>query len=146
MTDSRRKFLKAGVIAALFTAVPLKGALGHSRIALNDSGDEPEAPTDSLANFTKATFKYYLNSVFTLHATAGVVSVTLLRVDDLPAPKDGECFSLLFRGGSRPERQDTYTLDHPSLGTFQLLLVPIDTDEYGTQGYLATINRLSYSD
>src|SRR5216683_166550 len=27
---------------------------------------------------------------------------------------------------------------------FQLLLVPVGTDEYGAQGYLATINRLSY--
>ncbi len=64
----------------------------------------------------------------------------------MPAPKGGECFSLLFRGGSRELRQDSYTLAHPSLGTFQLLLVPVGTDEYGAQGYLATINRLSYRD
>ena len=147
MSDSRRKFLKVGVLTALFAAVPLKSALGQSKKTPNgNAGKKPEAQSDPLANYTKATFTYYLNSVFALHTTAGVIAVTLLRVDDLPAPTGGECFSLLFRGGSHAEGQDTYTLDHPSLGTFQMLLVPIGTDEYGAQGYLATINRLSYRD
>jgi len=30
MSDSRRKFLKAGLLAALFAAVPLKNVLGQS--------------------------------------------------------------------------------------------------------------------
>jgi len=147
MSDSRRKFLKTGVLAALFAAVPLKNALGQSwkdrdgNPAYND-----DAQNNQLANYTKATFISYLNSVFELHTTAGVVAITLLQVGDLPAPKGGECFSLLFRGGSRELRQDSYTLVHPSLGTFQLLLVPVGADEYGAQGYLATINRLSYRD
>ena len=62
------------------------------------------------------------------------------------APKGGECFSLLFRGGSRAFRQDTYTITHPSLGTFALLLVPSGSDQNGAQGYLATLNRLSPAD
>jgi hypothetical protein len=32
------------------------------------------------------------------------------------------------------------------LGTFQLFLVPAGSDDNGAQGYLATINRLSYAD
>ena len=147
MPNSRRKFLKAGVLAALFAAVPLKNVLGQSwKDRDGNPGNSPETQNDPLANYTKATFLSYLNSVFELHTTKGIVGVTLLRVDDLPAPKGGECFSLLFRGGSRAERQDSHTLVHPSLGTFQLLLVPVGTDEYGAQGYLATINRLSYKD
>jgi len=147
MPNSRRKFLKAGVLAALFAAVPLKNVLGQSwKDRDGNPGNSPETQNDPLANYTKATFLSYLNSVFELHTTKGIVGVTLLRVDDLPAPKGGECFSLLFRGGSRAERQDSYTLVHPSLGTFQLLLVPVGADEYGAQGYLATINRLSYKD
>ena len=145
MHNSRRKFLKAGVLAALFAAVPLKGALGQSwKDRDGNPGNGPEAHNDPLANYTKATFISYLNSVFTLHTTAGIVGVTLLRVDDMPAPPGGECFTLLFRGGSRELRQDSYTLVHPALGTFQLLLVPVGTDDNGAQGYLATINRLSY--
>jgi len=147
MPNSRRKFLKAGVLAALFAAAPLKNALGQSwKDRDGNPGNNPETQNDPLANYTKATFLSYLNSVFELHTTTGVVEVTLLRVDDMAAPKGGECFTLLFRGGSREQRQDSYTLVHPSLGTFQLLLVPVGTDEYGAQGYLATINRLSYRD
>ncbi|MDX6496829.1 MAG: hypothetical protein QOG23_89 [Blastocatellia bacterium] len=147
MSDSRRKFLKAGVLAALFAAVPLKDALGQSwKDRDGNPGNNPEPQNNQLANYTKATFISYLNSVFELHTTTGVVAITLLQVGDMPAPKGGECFSLLFRGGSRELQQDSYTLVHPSLGTFQLLLVPTGTDEYGAQGYLATINRLSYRD
>ncbi|HXM47815.1 MAG TPA: hypothetical protein VN956_08090 [Pyrinomonadaceae bacterium] len=147
MSNSRRKFLKAGVLAALFAAVPLKDVLGQSwKDRDGNPGNNPETQNDPLANYTKATFLSYLNSVFELHTTTGVVEVTLLQVDDMAAPKGGECFTLLFRGGSRAQRQDSYTLVHPSLGTFQLLLVPAGTDEYGAQGYLATINRLSYRD
>jgi hypothetical protein len=147
MSDSRRKFLKAGVLAALFAAVPLKEALAQSwKDRDGNPTNNPETQNNQLANYTKATFISYLNSVFELHTTTGVVAITLLQVGDMPAPKDGECFSLLFRGGSRELRQDSYTLVHPSLGAFQLFLVPVGADEYGAQGYLATINRLSYSD
>jgi hypothetical protein len=145
MHNSRRKFLKTGVLAALFAAVPLKDALGQSwKDRDRNPGNNPEAQNDPLANYTKATFISYLNSVFELHTANGIIGVTLLKVDDMEAPKGGECFALLFRGGSRELRQDSYTLVHPALGTFQLLLVPVGTDDNGAQGYLATINRLSY--
>jgi hypothetical protein len=148
MSSSRRKFLKAGMLAALFAAVPLKNVLSQSSIDKdgNPSDQSPAVPYDPLANYTKATFISYLNSVFQLRTVKGVVAVTLLKVDDLPAAKGGECFSLLFRGGSSALRQNTYTVDHASLGTFQLFLVPVGTDNNGAQGYLATINRLSYND
>jgi hypothetical protein len=148
MSDSRRKFLKLGILAALFAAAPVKNALGQSwkdRDANPGTGPSTDLQ-DPLANYTKATFKSYLHSIFQLHAVGGIVEVTLLQVDDLPAAKGGECFSLLFRGGSRALRQDNYPLYHPSLGTFRLFLVPVGTDRNGAQGYLATINRLSYVD
>jgi len=142
MSDSRRKFLKAGMLAALFAAVPLKNVLGQSWKDRSDSQNQ----NDPLANYTKATFISYLNSVFQLHTVSGIVAVTLLKVDDMTPPKGGECFSLLFRGGSRGFGQDTYTIDHAALGRFQLFLVPVGTDQNGAQGYLATINRLTYVD
>jgi hypothetical protein len=145
MSDSRRKFLKAGMLAALFAAVPLKNVRGQS---WTDRSDNPAAGSpdqnDPLANYTKATFISYLNSVFQLHTVSGIVAVTLTQVDDLTAAKGGECFSLLFRGGSRGLGQNTYTMDHAALGTFRLLLVPVGADDNGAQGYLATINRLTY--
>jgi len=147
VSSSRRKFLRNGLLAALFATVPVKHVLGQSwKDRDGNPNNNPPVQSDPLALYSKATFKTYLNSIFQLHTFAGILPVTLTEISDLPAPKNGECFSLLFRGGSQPLRQETYTLVHPSLGTFQLLLVPAGTDENGAQGYLATINRLSYTD
>jgi hypothetical protein len=129
----------------MFAAVPLKNVPGYSwkdRLSANPFANQD----DPLANYTKATFVYYLNSVFQLHTVYGVVAATLTKVDDLAEARGGECFSLLFRGGSRALPQGTYTVEHPSLGKFPLFLVPAGTDSNGAQGYLATINRLSYND
>lgn len=147
MTDSRRKFLKLGALATLFAAVPFKTLLAQGwKDRDGNPANTPTTQADNLANYTEATFRSYLNSVFQLHTIQGIVAVTLLQVDDMTASKGGECFTLLFRGGARAQRQDTYTLVHPALGTFQLLLVPTGTDQNGAQGYVATINRLSLAD
>src|SRR5713226_6985949 len=61
-------------------------------------------------------------------------------------PQTGrECFSLLFRGGSVALPQHSYKIEHPSLGTFQLFLVPGGPDDNGAQSFVAIINRLPYS-
>ena len=147
MTDSRRKFLKLGALATLFAAVPFKTLLAQGwKDRDGNPANNPTAQSDPLANYTEATFRTYLNSVFQLHTTQGIVAVTLLQVEDMTASKGGECFTLLFRGGARAQRQDTYTVVHPALGTFALLLVPTGTDQNGAQGYVATINRLSLAD
>jgi hypothetical protein len=151
MPNSRRKFLKAGVLAALFAAVPLETVLGQDWKERDGNPGDGSSPAlqnnDPLATYTKAAFLSYLNSVFQLNTGFNVIAVTLLKVDDMPSAKGGECFSLLFRGGSgRALRQNTYNVDHPSLGRFALFLVPVGTDEHGAQGYLATVNRLSYKD
>jgi len=147
VSNSRRKFLRTGLLAALFAAVPLKNALSQSW-KQNDGnpGETPVTQSDPLGNYSKASFKSYLNSIFQLQTSGGVVQVALTQIDDMPAPKGGECFTLLFRGESRLLPQDTYMITHPALGTFALLLVPAGTDANGAQGYLATINRLSLAD
>src|ERR1043166_2160945 len=138
---TRRTFLKAGTASALVALIP-KWALGLS----GKFRDANSADAGTLANYSKATFESYLNSIFQLQTVNGTVAVTLVNVADMPAPKGGECFTLLFRGGKRSNPQDTYTLVHPSLGTFQLLLVPAGCDQKGARGYLATVNRLSLVD
>jgi len=147
VSSSRRKFLRTGLLAALFAAVPFKQTFGQSwKDRDGNPGETPPAQSDPLGNYSKATFTSYLNSIFQLQTVAGIVAVTLTQVDDMPAPKGGECFALLFRGGSRALPQNTYTITHPSLGTFALLLVPSGSNQNGAQGYLATINRLSAAD
>jgi hypothetical protein len=138
MTKSRRNFLKVGLLATAFAALPVKKAFMQS-----NGGDGPPALDDPLAAYSKSAFASYLNSVFQIHTADGTVDVNLVRIDDLPSRPNGECFSLIFRGGSEALKQDTYELDHAALGTFQLLLVPAGTSENGAQQYAATINRLS---
>jgi Domain of unknown function (DUF6916) len=146
MTKSRRKFLQAGLMAAVFAATPVKNAFTQSSHLRDGSGEAPPLLTDPLANYSKSAFAAYLNSVFQIESTAGVVDVNLIRIDDLPAPARGECFSLLFRGGSRALKQDTYEINHPALGSFELFLVPAAVTNNGACEYVATINRLSSAD
>jgi hypothetical protein len=151
MLISRRTFIRAGTLAALFAGVPLAtiSVLGQRiRKSPDDNAVDQAAQThDPLLNYTKATFASYLNSVFVFHGPGvrGDIEVTLMQVSDMTAARGGECFSLLFRGGGGPAlRQDTYIVEHAALGIFKLFLVPVGTDDNGAQGYLATINRLSY--
>ena len=145
MSTSRRKFLRAGLLATLCATLPAKTIFSQKGKDVAP-GAQPPRLADPLANYTKASFESYLNSIFQLQTVYGTIEVTLVRIDDMPAPNGGECFSLLFRGGSRELPQDTYTLDHPALGSFQLLIVPSGADANGAQSYVATINRLSYAD
>lgn len=128
-------------MAALFAAVPLRSAVGKG--FKNLAGVIPLFDEDDpLANYTKSSFVSYLNSVFQIQTASGNVAVTLTSVDDMPAPQGGECFSLLFVGGSEALSQNTYVVTHPSLGTFQLFLVPAGADQNGAQKCVATINRI----
>jgi hypothetical protein len=150
MSISRRKFLRAGTLVALSAALPIS-VFGQSRKE-NDGNptDQQPIPYDPLAQYNRSAFASYLNSIFQLYAGYSVVAVTLVEVKDLqPAATaaDGrECFSLLFRGGSAALTQNTYRIDHPSLGSFNLFLVPGGPDSVGAQSYVAIINRISYSD
>jgi len=154
MSINRRRFLRAGSLVALSAAIPLKSVLGQGfRKGLDgNTGDglPQKVGVDQLANYHKAAFDSYLNSIFRLYAGSSVVEVALVEVKDLmPAnakPQQGaECFSLLFRGGTREIDQGTYQMDHPALGSFQLFLTPGKTDDNGAASYVAIINRIGYS-
>ena len=149
MLISRRTFMRAGTLAALFAGVPLAtvNVLGQRIHPSPDESPVDQAQAnDPLSNYTKATFVSYINSVFVFrpHGLRKDIEVTLMQVRDMTAAPGGECFSLLFRGGGQALEQNTYTVEHPALGTFKLFLVPVGTDDNGAEGCLATINRLSY--
>jgi hypothetical protein len=144
MTTSRRIFVRTGLLATLFAAVPYKTVLAQSwKQRDGNPGNIPPLQTDPLSNYSEAAFESYLNSVFQLHTTSGIVAVTLQEVSSMPAVKNGECFSLVFRGGVTSQNQATYTLVHDALGAMQLFLVPAGLEKNGTPGYVATVNRLS---
>lgn len=137
MSISRRIFLKVGATAAVAAGIKLR----PDRVVFGQD-------TDPLSNYTMGTFTQYLDSIFTIRGST-TVEVTLTKVKDtLPenASRAGgrESFVLVFRGGSQQLKQNTYTVEHPALGTFKLFLVPGDRDENGVQGYVASINRLAH--
>ncbi len=135
------------MLAATFAAAPLNAVLGQSWKERDGNPTEtPPTQSDPLANYSKASFVSYLNSIFQIQTVFGIVDVTLAKVDDMTAPKGGECFSLLFRGGAKALKQDTYMVVHPSLGTFQLFVVPAGSDKNGAHEYLSVINRISLVD
>jgi uncharacterized protein DUF6916 len=152
MSITRRKFLKAGTLVALSAAIPLKVA-GQQPRKVNDGNpidQSKDVAADPLSGYNRAAFSSYLNSIFRLYTGYSTVDVALVEVMDLipgtSNPQTGrECFSLLFRGGSVALPQHTYKLEHPSLGTFQLFLVPGGPDDNGAQSFVAIINRLPYS-
>ncbi len=153
MSITRRRFLKAGTLVALSAAIPFKAA-GQQIRKGNDGNpidrNPPELAQDALANYNKAAFTSYLNSIFRLYTGYSTVDVALVEVKDLTpgaatAQTGAECFSLLFRGGNTALKQNTYRIEHPSLGTFQLFLVPGSPDDNGAQSFVAIINRLPYS-
>ena len=153
MSITRRKFLKAGTLVALSAAIPLK-VVGQQPHKVNDGNpidQSKDATADPLSSYNRAAFESYLNSIFRLYTGYSTIDVALVEVKDLApgtntAQTGAECFSLLFRGGSVALPQNTYKIEHPSLGTFPLFLVPGKPDDNGAQSFVAIINRLPYSE
>jgi hypothetical protein len=149
MSISRRKFLKVGTLVALSAAIPVNVFAQNRKDGDGNPVDQQPIQLDPLAHYTRSAFSSYVNSIFQIYTGYSVVEVALAEVNDLmPAgstPANGrECFSLLFRGGSVALPQNTYRIDHPSLGSFKLFLVPGSPDDVGAQSYVAIINRLAY--
>jgi hypothetical protein len=153
MSITRRKFLKAGTLVALSAAIPLKVA-GQQPRKVNDGNpidQSRDVAADPLSTYTRSTFSSYLNSIFRLYTGYSTVDLALVEVKDLApgantARTGAECFSLLFRGGSVALKQNTYKIEHPSLGTFPLFLTPGTADDNGAQSFVAIINRIPYSE
>jgi hypothetical protein len=136
MATSRRDFLKKGTLVALAAGVP-------ASLAEKVAGKASLTPAGF--GLTKAAFEAQLNTEFLIGASR--VSVKLVDVTDLDARKKHapgkEGFSLLFRGDpSTPLRQDTYLIEHKSLGLFSFLIVPVMRKKKAAQYYEAVINRL----
>lgn len=76
--------------------------------------------------------------------------LVLIEVNDLNPPNlrevsnGRECFSLVFQGPrSLPLRQETYTIEHGTMGKFELLVVPGSQNDPAGRHYEAVINRLN---
>ena len=139
MSSSRREFLKRGTWMALAAGVPLGLTETASAMGLTSS-----SPGSGLS---LAAFKSQIDTTFLINHEGSKVKVKLIDVTNLATRKQSEKgkegFSLLFHG---PEdtilKQNTYLIEHETLGMFSFLIVPINRKNKPAPHYEAVINRL----
>jgi hypothetical protein len=150
MSYSRRKFIKAGILAAACAGLPLKSVLGRSgtgkfKAALSSTptfnpaslSDTSTASIDQLGYYSKAAFTPYVNTRFRIYLGASntrslqLIDVgdylnALIQADASASAPGNECFSLLFQVPfGKPFNQDTYMIEHDALGTFYMFVAPV---------------------
>jgi hypothetical protein len=156
MNVTRRKFLRAGSVCALFAGLglsPSELVLGQSK-RKNPRFEVPyESKTNPVFYFNRETFAPHVGTDFRFYqkgARKGY-GLRLEEVFDRQAQlkarrlraHDGECFSLYFRGpASKDLPQGSYRMQHGALGVFTLFLVPGRPDSEGVV-YEAVINHLA---
>jgi|SRR5688572_19117028 len=153
MDNSRRSFL--GVLTtSVATALSFRGfGTAQKRSSgLLDSATSVSAAGDSLAQLGWNSFYGQLNTDFEfsprgvgrvrrapkLRLTA--IKNTDLRREEIQAG-DPQCFVLTFTSRSTQLSQDTYSVNHPVLGRFELFISEA-SDIDGDYSYTAVINRL----
>ena len=151
MTVSRRQFLRAGSLCAVFAGLSLSP---YSKVFGQEAGRDAgyfEVPhgasTDPVFYYTRETFTHYVGGVFTIHSDTGKhIQATLVEVSDCRTAAQktsggmGECFALHFEHRSREAMpQGTRVIEHGALGKFRLFIVPGPTGA----SYVAVINHIS---
>ncbi len=87
-----------------------------------------------LATVSRETFDPHLGPGYTLHAPDRVIALELLKVTSLPTRPGAArtSFSLVLRAAERSHvPQAIYPIDHPTLGRFDVFIVPIGPDAVG---------------
>jgi len=161
MNISRRSFLRvassigvsAAVIPGSFATIALgqKGQDDKFELGTGIGFPIPKAAlSDPLATITRAMWQQNMGSKFSFSQRGvKVADMTLWAINNLNPPfvpdkptSTRECFSLVFSGPPRPNLgQNTFAVDHPKLGKFNLFIVPgISSGFY--RHYEATINRV----
>ncbi len=149
MSISRRHFLRTGAIVFAASAPISLRALTTEGHALGKGAAQQSGTTSAL--MSKAAFTPHLNTVFYIRLRDGQeIPVKLVELRDSgPARKRKsnaraaacECFTLDFRAPEHPPlEQNTYRIEHRSLGQFDLFIGPMQSKKHG-QVYEAIINH-----
>lgn len=165
MPVSRRKFLQHGALAAAALAGAPLPAWSSEHQPPADPGSQHSTTSRShisgtVSLFDRQAFEQAVGSAFQVStgANSQPVWLTLLSVNDLPAlapvnvgamavppPSSSVAvattgFMLMFQSSAQPLKQGNYAFEHPTLGKFQLFIVP---GAPGTQSYTAVFNLLT---
>ncbi|MEJ0075789.1 MAG: hypothetical protein WDO17_10130 [Alphaproteobacteria bacterium] len=87
----------------------------------------------SLASLKPADFEPHIGHMFAIEANGQQVDLKLAAVERVGAAvREGGAFSLLFLSAPGPfVPQGVYPLQHPTLGTFELFMVPLGPKDGG---------------
>jgi hypothetical protein len=100
-----------------------------------------KSQNDVLDDQTADTFRQLIGSEFYIYNDNISTNVTLIEVKDFPSvTKKGECFLLVFKTPLEETEQATYTLFHPTLGNFELMMTKGKIKKNSV--LVATINRI----
>ena len=145
MEFSRRHFIKLGASAAGVAGFG-SFAFGQEKSFLNDDL-RSALLADPLFGYTAKDFRKHLGTKFTIMTESAAQTAVLVDVKSSEASKDesasnkkAECFTLSFQTPSK-ESQATYTIFHPRLGTFNLFLVPGQSNKAESLLH-AVVNRI----
>ena len=150
MKLSRRKFVKAGIIAAACAPLlPVRRALAQAGTV--DAQLQSSSIVEQLGYYNESTFGPYLNSRFRVYLSPSntraleLINVSnyptsLSQLSAMPSLSGDECFSLLFQIPSgKPFTQDTYLIKHDALGTFYMFVVPVGAHNKKSPDYYEAV-------
>ncbi|HYG79463.1 MAG TPA: hypothetical protein VD861_03705 [Pyrinomonadaceae bacterium] len=157
MNIPRRKFIKAGIVAAACAGVPLtigpataQKQQGTGRRQEGYFAIPAEVQNDPTSYYNMATFAPYVKTGFLILIGRTWRHMKLIEVKNLrpaagsaPADNLDECFSLTFMAGRGQKiEQKVYSIRHAALGKFSLFLVPVGRrTRTSPEYYEAVINR-----
>lgn len=131
----------SAAVAGIFSVGSQQQAMADKTIS---NADRIRQMFDKLS---KDSFSVHVDSVFKIcdQQSPTFIEATLVEVTDGVSSSEVEQFSILFHGPAEPMLpQQTYTIEHPQMGNFDLFLVPIGADQEKVQ-YEAVFNRLRKS-
>ena len=140
MAMRRRAILEGGVLVGVASLIP-QALLAQSTVASDPTEVAQAAP--ALWWMDRASLTAQVRSRFRVQAGSTVANIKLLEVADLPGHAGSpDAFAARFTGGLNL-RQDVYTFNHPTLGQFEALMVPVERPVRLTQKYEVVVNRVS---
>jgi hypothetical protein len=135
-TMTRAELVQAGAAAAAVVAIP---TVGRSLVPGLHAALAPARPATA-PPLRHATYLPLVGQAFEVtHIDGSRVRLQLLEVR--AHDQSGESFSLFFQGGTRTELQSAvHTIEHPGLGSVDLLLGPVGRP-VGKRQFEAVVNR-----
>jgi len=112
------------------------------RATVSEGSQLSENGLTTVGRLTNKSFAPHLNQTFQVHVSAmELQELKLIRVSRPTKQRHCESFDVLFAGSDKPFGEGTYTIQHKTLGSFPVFLVPVGNGKKG-QVYQAVFTRL----